>query len=1011
MIARHLPRFRKAYQALETLAAREQWTRKEIESYQLARLNEVWQHAVAYVPYYRHLAAHNRLPARFDSLDQYRATVPVLPKSRVKEQKDQFLSERPHSGSWRRTGGSTGTPMSCYWSNEAHLEMLRTKYRFYQMWGIDIFDPVAYLWGHSASFLPGLSGRIARLKQPIEDRIRNRLRLSAYNLGRDDLRDYLRQIAAFRPVSLYGYSRALAFLGQEAETEGFECDSLKLAVLTGEPAFPNLVDTVQRAFRIPAVVEYGSIECGAIASEWTDRTLRVREDVNLVETMPREDGRHDIVVTVLNNPSFPLLRYAIADVTDEPLQTADRGFATLKNVVGRNNDFVLTKGGRYLHSARFDAFFKYENPNIKRFRVRQRHDGSLSVLLELDHPSQSVNVESIGERLRLLVEGYPVKVEVVERIEQTAAGKHRLVTSELGDAATAPARASASATESGAPIRINGSAPRVRSERTEELVPPPRRYEKATLLRQLITSPQLSFLMEAHNGLSAKIAEEAGFEALWASGLSISAALGVRDSNEASWTQVIEVLEFMSDATRIPILVDGDTGHGNFNNMRRFVRKLEQRRIGGVCIEDKLFPKTNSFVKGTAQPLADVDEFCGKIKAGKDAQESDDFVIVARVEAFIAGWGLEEALRRAESYHAAGADAILMHSALRSPKEIISFLQEWGGRSPVVLVPTKYYTTPTDVFRDHGVNAVIWANHLMRCCITAMQRTAQEIFEDQTLINIEDRVASVSEVFRLQGQSELSEAEDRYLPVDAGKTKAIVLAASRGHELGELTTDRPKCMIPIAGEPILARIAASYREAGVRDITVVRGYRKDAVDLEDLSYVDNDEATSTKGVYSLYKALPVLQGDCIVSYGDVLFKKYIAQQLMDVDADFAIAVDAAWKESRNADRYAEYVHCDQANLRKAFYQPAKLLRASADLPRSEIHGEWMGFLKVSTRGAQFLREHLERIAQEHPERLKQMSLLEMLDELAAVHDVRVVYSTGHWLDIDSVEDVLAGGAF
>src|SRR5882672_4584301 len=126
----------------------------------------------------------------------------------------------------------------------------------------------------------------------------------------------------------------------------------------------------------------------------------------------------------------------------------------------------------------------------------------------------------------------------------------------------------------------------------------------------------LHFLMEAHNGLSAKVAEEAGFDGIWGSGLSISAALGVRDNNEASWTQVLEVVEFMSDATKVPILLDGDTGYGNFNSMRRLVAKLEQRGVAGVCIEDKIFPKTNSFIRGSAQPLAEIEEFCGKIRAG-----------------------------------------------------------------------------------------------------------------------------------------------------------------------------------------------------------------------------------------------------------------------------------------------------------------------------------------------------------------------------------------------------------
>jgi phosphoenolpyruvate phosphomutase len=288
--------------------------------------------------------------------------------------------------------------------------------------------------------------------------------------------------------------------------------------------------------------------------------------------------------------------------------------------------------------------------------------------------------------------------------------------------------------------------------------------KKTTQLRHLIEGQGLSFLMEAHSGLSAKIAAEAGFAGIWASGLSISAALGVRDSNEASWTQVLEVVEFINDATDIPVLLDGDTGYGNFNSVRRLVGKLEQRGIAGVCMEDKLFPKTNSFIRGRAQPLAEIEEFCGKICAGKDAQQDDDFVVVARVEALIAGWGLREALRRAEAYRRAGADAILIHSALDNPQEVLAFKREWGNRSPVVIVPTKYYRTPTQVFREAGFSVVIWANHLMRSSLAAMQETARELFARQSLAEIEPRIAPLSEVFRLQDEPELEQAERRYLP-------------------------------------------------------------------------------------------------------------------------------------------------------------------------------------------------------------------------------------------------------
>ena len=106
--------------------------------------------------------------------------------------------------------------------------------------------------------------------------------------------------------------------------------------------------------------------------------------------------------------------------------------------------------------------------------------------------------------------------------------------------------------------------------------------KKSSALRAMLGSEQTEFILEAHNGLSAKIVEESGFHGIWASGLAISAALGVRDNNEASWTQVLEVLEFMSDNSSIPILVDADTGYGNFNNARRLVRKLEQRQIAGM---------------------------------------------------------------------------------------------------------------------------------------------------------------------------------------------------------------------------------------------------------------------------------------------------------------------------------------------------------------------------------------------------------------------------------------------
>lgn len=536
---------------------------------------------------------------------------------------------------------------------------------------------------------------------------------------------------------------------------------------------------------------------------------------------------------------------------------------------------------------------------------------------------------------------------------------------------------------------------------------------KTTQFRRLLQSPRLEFLIEAHNGISARIAEEAGFRGLWAGGLCLSAQYGVRDSNEASWTQVLEMLEFMADVTTIPILLDGDTGYGNFNNVRRLVKKLEQRGVAALCIEDKLYPKTNSFIDGEKQQLADIDEFCSRIKAGKDAQSDDDFCIITRVEAFIAGWGLEEALRRAEAYHAAGSDGILIHSALASPREVLAFKREWADRSPVLIVPTKYYATPTEVFREAGFSIVIWANHLLRAAIPAMQKCAATLARERSLMSIEDSIAPVREIFRLQGASELQEAEERYLPRKGAAWRAIVLAASRGSALGELTATRPKAMVEIGGKPLLSHIVSAYNRAGIKRICVVRGYLGTAIDLPGLAYVDNPDYESTGELQSLAAGLAADADDShdlFVSYGDVIFRRYILDLLIEARDDFVIVVDTDWRESVNRGRAADYVRCSEPHSRRAFYRDVWLVEAGEDIAETERHGEWMGFLRVSAAALPRLRTVVAAMLEQAGNR--RAKLHHLLSELVRRGErVRVIYTTGHWLDVDSLADVLAAGSF
>lgn len=529
-----------------------------------------------------------------------------------------------------------------------------------------------------------------------------------------------------------------------------------------------------------------------------------------------------------------------------------------------------------------------------------------------------------------------------------------------------------------------------------------RLMKKTTQFRNMLHSKELEFIMEAHNGLSAKIVEEAGFKGIWGSGLSISAALGVRDNNEASWTQVLDVLEFMSDATSIPILLDGDTGYGNFNNMRRLVNKLEQRDVAAVCIEDKLFPKTNSFIGGENQPLADIDEFSGKIKAAKDTQKDPDFSVVARLEAFIAGWGLDEALRRADAYHNAGADAILCHSKKADSSDVDAFMKEWGNRCPVIIVPTKYYSTPTDHFRDLDISMVIWANHNMRAAIKVMQDTTKRIYDDQSLINVEGKVVTVAEVFRIQGADELKDAEKLYLPTTGKKVNNIILAASQG-SLGDLVKDQPKTLLEVNGKSLLSTQIDEYNQVGIKDITVVRGFAKEKIKLGNIQTIDNDEYANTKELYSLYLAKDHFKDNTVVSYGDIIFKKYVLHELLNDNHDITLIVDA---DSKKGDGDKDLVRASTKYSKKNFIGTAKFKSMGYELDKKP-HGEFIGLWKVNAKGSEIVKAALTTLSQE--KNFKQMTCTDLFNEIAKEHTIAVKYISGAWLDVDTMVDLQEAG--
>jgi phosphoenolpyruvate phosphomutase len=530
--------------------------------------------------------------------------------------------------------------------------------------------------------------------------------------------------------------------------------------------------------------------------------------------------------------------------------------------------------------------------------------------------------------------------------------------------------------------------------------------KKTTRFKQMLNSKELEFICEAHNGLSAKIVEEAGFKGIWGSGLSISAAMGVRDNNEASWTQVLEVLEFMSDQTKIPILLDADTGYGNFNNMRRLVQKLEQRNIAAACIEDKIFPKTNSFIKGEAQPLADIDEFCGKIKAGKDAAKDDDFCIVARTEAFIAGWGFEEAMKRCEAYRLAGADAVLVHSKLGVADEIFAFMKEWGDRLPVVIVPTKYYATPTDLFRQAGISMVIWANHNLRAAIRAMKDMTSYLMQHQSLAAIEKDLPTVEEIFRLQGMDEYEQWEKLYLPKTSTPAKAVLLAASKGQNFGNLTDERPKAMLEVEGKPVISHAVSAFKTGGIRDVTVVTGYKPETFNVTSVKYKHNEKWEQTGEVGSLLSAKKAIDGKTVIGYGDVVVRPFIVENLLKAKDDLTVVVDykQPTKKTRTSVDWARVTpaRVDAVPLKDFDYS---LARIDTRLEAGEVSGEWVGLLGLSEAGAKTFVAAIDKLQAEGVE-VGKWSLPQLLNHLVESGvKVGVQYVHDNWIDIDDIADL------
>jgi phosphoenolpyruvate phosphomutase len=367
---------------------------------------------------------------------------------------------------------------------------------------------------------------------------------------------------------------------------------------------------------------------------------------------------------------------------------------------------------------------------------------------------------------------------------------------------------------------------------------------------------------------------------------------------------------------------------------------------------------------------------------------------------------MDEALRRAEAYRRAGADAILIHSKLSKPDEILTFAREWAGRLPLVIVPPKYYSPPPEVFRKAGISVVIWANHLVRAATAAMQSVAKEIQTNETLVNVEDRVATVNEIFRLQDADEYSAAERLYLSTAETSRSALVLAASRGRGLEAMTVDRPKVMLPIAGKPLLRWLVDGFKKEHINDITVVGGYRADTIETAGIQLVVNERFAETGELASLACAVDGLDADTVISYGDLLFRSYVLRDLVESGADFSVVVDSSPTAASNR-TVRDFAFCSRPDDRGLFGTPVLLNRVISGKQPQDLgespSGRWIGLLKVSREGLEKLKAVLTTLrARPDFDSLDMPTLMNAL--IADGANIEVLYVHGHWRGVNDLED-------
>ena len=531
--------------------------------------------------------------------------------------------------------------------------------------------------------------------------------------------------------------------------------------------------------------------------------------------------------------------------------------------------------------------------------------------------------------------------------------------------------------------------------------------ERISSLVEILNKKGHAVGIEAHSGLSGLVAEKLNFDFIWESSLTDSASKGLPDASIVGNESRLHTIDEILNVTTKPMIVDGDTG-GDEDNFRFLIKRLENQGVSAVIVEDKVFPKRNSFGGTVSSGMEDPEIFAQKLKVGVNTKSTENFLIIARLESLIAGLGMNETLLRAEKYINAGVDGIMIHSKIKDPKEVLDFIprfericKEIGRRPYLIAVPTTYNSIKDNELFKSGVDIIIHANHLLRASYNAMTETAKLISDSERSYEADSQISSVKEIFSVVGYDKIIERDKEKAPEITG-----IIASAGDHKIGNQNRSLKK----ISGIPLITHQIDTFKKAGIENLKITVNNTSEFKEFEDknIKLVEIDTGSSDQLLDSIMKGFENVDGPSILAYGDIMFNEKIVSELIQNEDDIVIASDSSYKyHKHDIDKKLELVSYknninDNSRRKLKLTDIYEISNLGKDLNIDDAQSEFFGLAYFSANGISLLKSSYEEIKNSDE---NANSLVDILNFMIR-KEIKIVCNefNGGWIELHTEND-------